>query len=47
MRKLGVPLLTIAVGVLIGFLIAAPRTPAPVAAVAGAGFAAIPGEKGG
>ena len=47
MRKIGIPLLTIAVGVLIGFLIAAPRTPAPVEAVAGTGFAAVPGEKGG
>ena len=47
MRKFGVPLLAIVIGIAIGFLIAAPRPPAAEAEVPGTGFAAIPGEKGG
>ena len=48
MRKVGVPLLMIAAGVLISFTIACSAASEPVEAAApGAGFAAIPGEKGG
>ena len=48
MRTLGIPALAIMVGVAIGFLIAAPRTPDSAEATStGTGFAAIPGEIGG
>lgn len=48
MWKIGVPLGTIVVGIVIGVLIAAPRAPEPEATpLPGTGFAAVPGEKGG
>ena len=47
MRRYGIPVLTLVFGVIIGLLVATPRTPAAVEAAPEVSFAAIPGEKGG
>lgn len=47
MRRYGIPIFAIVFGVIIGLLIATPRTPAAVEAPPEVSVAAIPGEKGG
>ena len=47
MRKFGIPVLAVAIGIGIGLLIATPRTPAAAEAAREFSIAAIRGEKGG
>jgi len=47
MRRFGVPAVSVALGIAIGFLIAEARTSGPVAAEPESTVAAVPGEKGG